>query len=144
MIAGRLDLLLPLLVQVALTFVLLFAMAGARFGALSRREVKVGDIALGQRAWPTRPTQIANAYHNQLELPVLFYLLVVLVIVTNTSNSALVALAWVFVATRILHAFIHTTSNFVRYRFYAYLAGVFVLIAMWVLFAVRVLTGGIA
>src|SRR3712207_7717639 len=55
----------------SLTFVLLFWMAHARLGAVRRREVAIADIALGQPGWPKRATLIANAYHNQLQLPVL-------------------------------------------------------------------------
>ena len=44
----------------------------------SRGEVQLRDIALREPNWPPRTTQIANAYHNQLELPVLFYVLTIL------------------------------------------------------------------
>lgn len=141
---ARFDILLPLLVQVGLTFVLLYMMAFARVGALQRRELKVSDIALRQPKWPQRPTQIANAFHNQLETPLLFYLLVVLLVVTSTSSAIFVTLAWVYVVLRLLHALIHVSNNNVQQRFYAFAAGTFVLLAMWVLFAVRLLSGGIA
>lgn len=137
------ELLAPLFVQVGLTFVLLFAMAFSRVSALQNGQVKVPDIALGQRAWPTRPTQIANAFHNQLELPLLFYLAVGIALFTKTSDHLLMVLAWAFVVTRLIHAFIHTTGNNVIQRFYAYLAGVFILLAIWVLLGTRVLLPGI-
>lgn len=136
------DLLAPVFVQIALTFVLMFALAGARFGALRRREVRVSDIALGQSAWPTRSTQIGNAFQNQFELPLLFYLVVALALFTGTGGWPFVPLAWGFVVARLAHAAIHTTSNVVSIRFYAYLAGALILIAMWVLLAVRVLGAG--
>jgi hypothetical protein len=130
-------LLMPVFAQIGLTFVLLFAMAYVRFCAISRREVRVADIALGQRAWPARATQIANAFQNQLELPVLFYVLVALVLITRTGNATLLALAWGFVASRIVHALVHTTSNRVPMRFFSYLVGVVLLAAMWIVFALR-------
>ena len=68
--------LLPVFVQVALTFALLFWMGRSRIGLIKAGEVKVKDVALGERNWPTRTQQIANAYHNQFEMPVLFYALV--------------------------------------------------------------------
>ena len=79
--------LLPLFVQVGLTFFLLFWMGFVRIGALKRREVAVPDIALRQPAWPERPTQIANAYHNQLELPLLFHVLVILALFTRKADT---------------------------------------------------------
>lgn len=137
-------LLFPVFVQVGLTFVLLLAMGRARARAARRGEVKIKDIALGQRAWPDRVTQISNAFHNQLELPLLFYVAVAFILLTRTGDLVQLALAWLFVALRLAHAWIHTTSNQVIRRFYVYLAGAVVLIAMWVLLAVRVvLTSGI-
>lgn len=131
-------LLYPVFVQIALTFVLLVAMGRARARSARRGEVKIKDIALGQRAWPDRVTQISNAFHNQLELPVLFYVLVAFVIITRTADTVLLLMAWAFVALRLLHAWIHVTHNNVIRRFYVYIAGGVVLIAMWVVFAVRI------
>ncbi len=131
----------PVLVQVLLSFVLLLWMGSLRLSALSRREVRGKDIALGQPAWPNRPTQVANCFKNQFELPVLFYLVVVLVIITRTSNVAMVVLAWAFVATRLVHAMIHTGANDLSQRFFVFLAGALVLMAMWVLFTFRLIAG---
>ena len=131
-------LLYPVFAQVGLTFVLLMAMGRARARAARRGEVKIKDIALGQRAWPDRVTQISNAFHNQLELPLLFYVAVAFIMLTRTGDVVQLALAWLFVVLRLAHAWIHTTSNQVIHRFYVYLAGAVVLIAMWVILAVRV------
>ncbi len=133
--------LLPVFVQVGLTFILLLLMGRARFTALRAREVKLGDIALGQNAWPDRPAQFARSYQNQFELPILFYVLVVLAIITKKDDLLFVVLEWLFVATRLVHAYIHTGSNAVTRRFTAFVAGMTVLIAAWAIFAFRILTG---
>jgi hypothetical protein len=69
--------LLPVFVQVALTFGLLFWMAYARTSSVSRGETKIRDIALGQSVWPARAQQISNNYDSQFALPLLFYVLVI-------------------------------------------------------------------
>ena len=135
-------LLIPVFVQVALTFGLLFRLGPARVGALKRGEVKLSDIALGG-TWPDRITQIANAYNHQFELPVLFYVLVGLALVTDKVDIALVAGAWLFVASRLLHAQVYVTTNHVPSRFRAFVIGVFVLVAMWIWLAFRVLVEGV-
>lgn len=137
---STLSLLLPVFVQVALSFVLMFAMATSRMGALKRKDVRVADIALGEKAWPARVTQISNAYSNQFELPVLFYVVIGLAIATGLVSLPLVALAWAFVAFRVLHAFIHVGSNYVPNRFYAFAGSVFSVMAMWIAFAVQLLS----
>jgi hypothetical protein len=134
--------LFPVFVQVALTFYLQLWMGFERVGALQRRELKIADIALGQRVWPVRATQVANAFHNQFELPVLLYVLVAFALITSRIDAVLVGLAWVFVALRLGHAFIHTTHNNVPRRFYVYLAGALVLMAMWAYFAVQLILAG--
>src|ERR1700751_1121255 len=93
----------PLFVQVALTFVLMFWMGGLRTAAIRRGEVKIRDIALGHPGWPEAETQVGNAYRNQFELPVLFYVLVVLAIIARKADFLFVIMAWIFVVLRIVH-----------------------------------------
>jgi hypothetical protein len=40
-----------------------------------------------------------------------------------------------------VHAYIHTGSNYVRHRFNAFAVGAFILIVIWIVFAVRILLG---
>lgn len=129
---------LPVLVQVGLTLILLFWMGRTRVGHIRSGEVKVKDIVLGERNWPKRVLQIQNAYHNQFELPVLFYALVALALITRKADMLFVVMSWMFVASRLVHAAIHTTSNKLFRRFMAFVAGVLILAAMWVIFAIRI------
>ena len=133
--------LLPLFVQVALTFVLLFWMGRSRLGAIKRKEIRITEVALGQPNWPPKVQQISNCYANQYQLPILFYVLTTLAIITRDANLLFVVLAWAFVLTRLLHAYIHTGINNVPGRFYAFLAGAIILLAMWIIFTVRILLG---
>ena len=129
----------PVFVQIALTFALLFWLGSARVGAIKSGAAKIRDTALGQPNWPPRVTQIANCYHNQYQLPVLFFLLVAFALLTRQADLLFVLMSWVFVLLRIVHAVIHTGSNYVPYRFYAFLAGAVVLLVMWLVFAVHIL-----
>jgi hypothetical protein len=131
--------LLPVFVQVALTFAMMFWMARARTRSVMRGETKVRDIALGQSAWPTRVQQISNNYHSQFQLPLLFYVLVIFAWITRMADLLFVVMAWAFVIARIAHAYVHCTSNHVPTRFKVFAVGVFVLLAMWIIFAVRIL-----
>jgi hypothetical protein len=135
----QLAILYPVFVQVALTLVLLFWMARLRYVALQSGQVRTSDIALGQPGWPPRSTQVANSFSNQFELPLLFYLLAVLVVLTRQSDIVLVVLAWAFVIARCAHAYIHTTYNEVRTRGAVYGIGALVLLAMWIWFLLRFL-----
>ncbi len=135
------SVLLPLFVEVALTFVLLFWMARSRVGAIKGKQVKMADVALGQMNWPARAQQISNSYHSQFQIPVLFYVLTVLVIITKHADLIFVVMAWLFVLSRLAHTYIHTSTNYVPHRFNAFAVGVFILLVMWVIFAVHILAG---
>jgi len=69
---------------------------------------------------------------------VLFYVLVVLALITRKADMVFVVLAWMFVASRLVHAYIHTTSNKVLRRFQAFVVGVLILAVMWIIFGLRV------
>lgn len=129
----------PLFVQIVLTFFLLFWMGRSRVSVIRAGDVRIKDIALGERSWPRRVQQVSNAFHNQLELPVLFYVLVVLALITRKADMAFVVMAWLFVATRIVHAYVHTTSNRVNLRFQLFLIGALILMLNWILFILRVI-----
>jgi len=133
--------LMPLFVQVALTFVLLFWMGGLRYRAIRLGQVEPEKVRLREPHWPPRVLQIANAYHNQLELPFLFYVLTILAIITRHADLLFVVLAWVFVILRLAHAYIHLTSNHVGRRFAAFAASVVVLLVMWVIFILQIMLG---
>lgn len=133
--------LLPLFVQVALTFVLMFWMGALRVSAVRRGEVHPRDIALREPAWPRRLLQVQYAFHNQLELPMLFYVLTILAWITRFADFLFVVLAWVFVLLRIGHAYVHVTDNNVPRRGLVFIAGAVVLTVMWVIFMIRVLIG---
>jgi hypothetical protein len=130
--------LLPVFVQVGLVFALLFMMAGVRTTSLRSREITFKDIALGQN-WPARSMQVGNCFNNQFQLPVLFYALIALALPLRQTDLIIVVLSWVFVVTRLIHAGIFITSNNVQQRSLAWFAGVLVLLAMWIYFALRLL-----
>ena len=138
---GISAILLPVFLQVALTFGLLIWTGSRRLRAIRAREVHPRDVSLGERNWPSPAQQVANAFGNQFEVPVLFYVLVVLAMYTRKADLLFVALSWAFVLTRFAHAGIYVTTNQVPHRFGAFLAGVLVLAVMWIVFAVRILTG---
>jgi hypothetical protein len=133
--------LLPLFVEVVLTFVLGGWMAYLRVSALRAGVVRGRDIALREPNWPPRHLQVQNAFHNQLELPVLFYVLTILAILTRMADLLFVILAWLFVLSRLAHAYVHVTNNDIRVRGPIFGVGVVVLAVMWLTFMIRILIG---
>jgi hypothetical protein len=131
--------LLPVFVLIGLTFALLLGMATMRTRALAGGETRMKDVALGEPNWPTRAAQIGNCFSNQFEIPVLFYILIAIALPLHRADLVIVLLSWVFVVTRFVHAGIFVTSNDLRQRGPAWFAGVLVLFAMWLYFALKLL-----
>jgi len=131
--------LLPLFVEVLLTFGVMFGMMYFRTSTLRRGETRLAEIALREPNWPVRATQFAYSFSNQFELPVLFYVLTILEIITRSADLLFVVLAWIFVVTRVLQAVIHVTNNNVSLRGAFYGVGAIILVIMWVIFIVHIL-----
>jgi hypothetical protein len=134
--------LLPLFVEVILTFALMLRMGALRQADYGSGAVKPQEIALREQKWPARTTQAANSFSNQFELPVLFYVLTILAWVTTKAGVAFVVLAWIFVIFRVLQAYVHVTSNVVRLRGAFYTVSAAALMIMWAMYIVQILSSG--
>lgn len=132
--------LLPLFVQVLLTIALGLMMAVRRRQALMSRETRWQDIALREPGWPKDAMAVGNAWLNQFEVPVLFYVLTILALITKQADTLFVMMAWIFVLMRILQAGVFVTSNHVPTRGAFFGIGVIVLSLMWIIYIVRILT----
>lgn len=132
--------LLPVFIETALIFVLLFWMAGLRQGAVHRGELTFQDAALGS-PWTGRAAQVTASFNNQFQLPALFFVVVILALVTRKADVAFVVLEWVFVVFRILHAAVHTGPNVVRVRGPIWGIAALALLIMWIWFAAHILAG---
>lgn len=138
------SILLPMFAQVLLTFILLFWMIWLRLQALRREQVRAESIALREAKWPPRVIQIANAFHNQLEVPVLFYVVMLLALETGTLDLYVQVLAWMFVISRVVHAWIHVTSNQLEHRTPVFLVGAIAVLLIWIIVIGRVLVFSVA
>jgi hypothetical protein len=132
--------LLPLFVEVILTFLLLFSLAPLRMRDFKSGLARPDNVSLREPNWGPRTLQFSYAFSNQFELPVLFYLLTILEYVTHSAGIAFVVLAWIFVLFRYLQAYVHVTSNKIRVRGGFFMVSAIVLAVMWVIYIVEVLT----
>ncbi len=131
----------PLFVLVVFTFVMGFWIPIASVPLLRRGEVRAEDVNLRQLNWPRPIQQINNSYTSQFEMPVLFYVLTILALITKHADVLFVVMAWIFVLARLAHAYIHITSNNVNQRGPVFGIGAVVLAIMWLIFIVRILLG---
>src|SRR5688572_29978181 len=131
--SGPLALLYPVMAQVLLTLLVLLWSGRARFAAVRQSRARLADIALSSAAWPDDVRKISNNAQNQFETPILFFVLCGAATYVGETGLVVTLLAWAFIATRLVHTFIHTTTNRVQHRFKAFATGIAVLALMWVL-----------
>lgn len=129
---SQVAILYPVFVQVLLVYVVAALMSAARRRAVSppdRERMKA--IAIGQFPWPEDATKRAANYSNQFEMPVLFFAVVAFALIVKGADTLMIALAWAFVALRVLHAYVHIGSNRLRQRAPVFALGALVLLLMW-------------
>lgn len=109
-----------------------------RVRAVQRGRVRTSAFRLGET--PDLPADVAVVNRNLmnlLEMPVLFYVVSLALYLTRQVDAGLVALAWSYVVLRLVHSAIHLTYNNVIHRLGAFALGNFVLLAIWICFAWR-------
>ena len=128
------PLLIPLLAQVALSFIVMFTMYRKRVAEMKSKRIHPQRIKTRSNAHGVLPDSesAANNYVNLYESPVLFYTAILLTLILMLQDNVLVALSWIYVISRYIHSFIHVTYNRVMHRFTIFIFSSFVLFALWV------------
>lgn len=130
---------LPCAAMVGLTALVWVKLYWDRIGEMRARRIDAQELAtVRAAAGKLERPGAADNFRNLFEVPVLFYLLCVALVLTGGSTSAFVAAAWAYVALRALHSLIHVTYNRVMHRFLAYVASTLLLFGMWIAFYARI------
>ncbi|MCH8227396.1 MAG: MAPEG family protein [Proteobacteria bacterium] len=135
------PLLIPLLALVFLTFLVWVYMYVTRVREIKRKSIDPQslDTRVHSQALLTDSGAQADNLKNLFELPVLFYVAVLLTLVLMIQDQLLVQLVWGYVALRYVHSLVHCTYNRVMHRFIAYAASCLVLMLIWARLAAYVL-----
>jgi hypothetical protein len=105
-----------------LYFILTIARAPAIWG--------IGRRADGANPWAQIEPRISANLSNQFEWPMLFYVACLLHIQFETG-SAPVALAWIFIAGRVLHSAVQILTTNVRLRGVVFTINFLAVIGLW-------------
>lgn len=124
---------LPVLVQILLTIMIFVWLALVKSKAVKLGQVNQQTRALHPDAWPDYVLKVSNNINNQFETPVLFYILAIMLWALDAVDIYAQVFAWGFIATRIIHAYIHTGSNFVPARRRAFTIGCVFLLLLAIL-----------
>ena len=126
------GLLMPVFGMVLLTIGIALWMLKLRYKAVLEDGVTAKYFKLNRGAkLPEYLIKVTQHYENLFETPILYYLVVVLVLVLNVNDTFYVGLSWVYLLTRLVHAYIHTISNRLKYRKYSFMASSIILVILW-------------
>ena len=131
---------LPVLVQILITIAGFLLLGVRKTKAIKSGGVDLKKTELDNDAWPDYVLMVSNNIRNQFQVPVLFYVLCLVFYSINAVSTTVIYLAWAFVISRAVHAYVHMSSNFVPARFTVFTIGFVIMIAMTVVAAVNLLS----
>ena len=138
---NRYHLVFPMFAMFALTAVVLVLLFRSRVRAISEKRVTQSYFKVYQgQVEPEYAAKRARHFSNLFEAPTLFYAVCLAAMVTQQADRTLEVLAWLYVAARFAHSFIHLGRNEIMPRLSAYFTSWAVMAAMWVYLVVRVAT----
>lgn len=133
------HLVFPMFAMVLLTFFVLIKMFRTRLRLVRERKIDLSFYSIYQgEGEPEQSAKLARHFTNLFEAPVLFYVCCLSALAVNVTGLPFIVLAWAYVAARLMHAIIHTGSNRLRLRIYAYFSSWLILLSMWLLLVFKV------
>ena len=135
------TLLLPVIGMVFLTVGIALWMLKLRYKAVLEDGVNAKYFKLNRGAkLPEYLVRVTQHYENLFETPVLFYVAILLVLVLNLNDLTYVLLSWGYFLSRLAHAYIHTVTNRLKHRKYAFILTSVILILLWLKVSIDILT----
>jgi hypothetical protein len=126
-------LLAPMMTLVLWTFVMWAWMYATRIPAIRRGRVTLAPDQTKEAFNAQIPSEVrwkADNYNHLLEQPVLFYAVVLALCLLGAGGTVELALAWAYVALRVVHSLVQATANIILLRFSIFALSSLVLLAL--------------
>ena len=134
---NQVQIFLPVLAIVALTFVAFIRMAAARGAVAKSMDMNFYKAHLGGSE-PEAAVVAVRHYHNLLELPTVVYAACLIAFALAAVGTWTLVFAWGYVAARLLQSAVHLSYNNPAHRGGAFVLGVVFTLALWVNVAISV------
>ncbi|HEY5972450.1 MAG TPA: MAPEG family protein [Pseudoxanthomonas sp.] len=132
----------PALAMVALTVVVWLRLYIVRIPEMRRLRIHPQSVATSaQKSARLVDTRAADNFNNLFEVPVLFYLALIVAYLTGQVTPLVLGLAWAFVVGRVLHSLIQCSYNKVMHRFTVYSVSTCLVWVLWTVLAIGLLRG---
>lgn len=121
----------PVLAQVLVPLVVLLLNAKRKAADVKSGQFDREKAAMDNEAWGRATVLTSKNLANQFQFPVIFYVLCLVIAGLGAVDNIVLSVAWLFVAARYVHAFIHVTSNFVPLRLTSFIASIVMLLVLF-------------
>lgn len=120
----------PVVVMLILTMVVWVYMYSKRIPFIRKSKLTPAEMTPGnmQKISPPAVANPSDNLKNLFEIPILFYVVALLLFVSNQVDQTYLVAAWVFVVFRIFHSAVHCTFNAIILRFSLYVVAT---LAFW-------------
>ena len=129
----------PAFTLVLLTFSVIIRMLMNRIAQMKANKIHPQSISTSAEvAAKMKDSRTADNFRNLFETPVLFYAAMLFAQISQPENKILLAMAWLYVALRIVHSIIQCSYNRVMHRFYVFFTSVWVVFGIWIVMAIGI------
>ena len=129
------EFLTPVLALVAWTLVMWFWLYATRLPAMRKYGIAPQDArhpGMYADRIPEHVRSAAENYNHLHEQPTIFYALMFFIALTGGNDGTALALAWGYVALRVVHSLVQATVNIVVVRFMVFAIASLLLVALTV------------
>ncbi len=127
------DLVYPMFALVLLTATVLVILFRSRVRAVREGKITARYFRIYQgEVEPEATAKPGRHFSNLFEAPTLFYAACLAAMITHDTGPSIQILAWIYVAARFVHAYIHLGKNRLGRRINAYFVGWLALLALWI------------
>jgi len=127
----------PLFTMVLLTLLVAIRLLYFNTWAVLSGEVHIKHFRLFDAGITPKLQSVAQHYKNMFEMPILFYILCILLIINNNYTQFDVIIAWGFVLFRILHSLARIPNRDVNLRFGLFAGSFIMLVIGWINFSLK-------
>lgn len=127
------PILAPVIALVLWSFVVLLWLYATRIPAIAKNKIVYDPFQpaeIFQAQLPARARWKADNYNHLMEQPTLFYTVALTLALVGAGDGTNLALAWAYVALRVVHSLVQVLINKVMIRFAIFSVSSLVLLAM--------------
>jgi hypothetical protein len=129
----------PLLTMVILTLIVTIRLLFFAVKSIIKGEVHIKQYRIYDGEFLAKFSSVRQHYKNMFEMPILFYLLCTLLIISDSVAPLDIQLAWGFVIFRILHSISRIPNKNVNIRFGLFAGSFIMLVAEWVNYGLKLI-----